>query len=146
MHTHIFMNPRVHHLGGDRLLYETPELDTCPGLPLFFSFKMPVNKYFKLRCQFWGRRSVQMAGKRKKGRPAKTLIQPTIIESGLYPAIAVPMSLIGKHILVPGSYWPYRRTLGFEPRARGAPDGNCRQGRCNRALERALRAGCDHYC
>ena len=87
------MNPRVHHLGGDRLLHETPELDTCPGLPLFFS--LPVNKYFKLRCQFWGRRSVQMAGKRK-GRPAKTLIQPTIIESGLYPAIAVPMSLIGK--------------------------------------------------
>ena len=42
----------------------------------------------------------------RRGRPAKTLIQPTILESGLYPAIAVPMSLIGKHILVPGSYWP----------------------------------------
>ena len=83
-----------------------PSSTPAPELRLFFSFKMPVNKYFKLRCQFWGRRSVQMAGKRKKGRPAKTLIQPTIIESGLYPAIAVPMSLIGKHILVPGSYWP----------------------------------------
>ncbi len=43
---------------------------------------------------------------KKRGRPAKTLIQPTTIESGLYPAIAVPMSLIGKHILVPGSDWP----------------------------------------
>ena len=47
-----------------------------------------------------------MPAKKKRGRPARTLIQPTILESGLYPAIAVPMSLIGKHILVPGSYWP----------------------------------------
>ena len=46
---------------------------------------------------------------KKRGRPKRatnTLIQPTILESGLYPAIAVPMSCIGKHILVPGSYWP----------------------------------------
>ena len=55
---------------------------------------------------FW-ERSARMP--KKRGRPKRatnTLIQPTILESGLYPAIAVPMSLIGKHILVPGSYWP----------------------------------------
>ena len=49
-------------------------------------------------------------GKAKKaGRgspPTKKLIQPTILEAGLYPAITRPMSLIGKHTNVPGSYWP----------------------------------------
>ena len=49
-------------------------------------------------------------GKAKKagrGRPpTKKLIQPTILEAGLYPAITRPMSLIGRHINVPGSYWP----------------------------------------
>ena len=58
---------------------------------------------------FW-ERSARMPAK-KRGRPAratKTLIQPTILESGLYPAIAAPMSCIGKYILVPGDYWPRR--------------------------------------
>ena len=55
-----------------------PSSTPAPELRLFFSFKMPVNKYFKLRCQFWGRRSVQMAGKKKRGRPAPASLDPCI--------------------------------------------------------------------
>jgi hypothetical protein len=43
---------------------------------------------------------------RTRGRPPAKKKQPTILEAGLYPAIANPMSLIGRHINVPGSYWP----------------------------------------
>ena len=46
-------------------------------------------------------------GQKKRGRPKKT-IQPTIIEAGILPVITKPMGIIGKHVELPGSYWPRR--------------------------------------
>ena len=46
-------------------------------------------------------------GPKKRGRPKKT-IQPTIIEAGILPVITKPMGIIGKHVELPGSYWPRR--------------------------------------
>ncbi len=90
-------------------------------------------------CRIFSNAALPMV---KRGRPPARKKQSTILEAGLYPAIANPMSLIGRHINVPGSYWPSQ----LEPRGRGVPDGNCRQGLCNRARKRALRAGYAHDC
>ncbi len=51
-----------------------------------------------------------------RGRPPakKKQNQPTILEAELYPTITNPMSLIGRHINVPGSYWPSQRQTRTE--------------------------------
>ena len=74
------------------------------------------------KCQFLDPKMKQ----RKRGRPPKKTIQPTIIEAGMLPVITKPMGIIGKHVELPGSYWPPRGQSAGELRTLYRhPEGCC---------------------
>ena len=79
------------------------EFKSCTLTMHFFTIHASI---YTVRAGFFPNAALPVPMGRTRGRPPAKKKQPTILEAGLYPAIANPMSLIGRHINVPGSYWP----------------------------------------